>query len=237
MKTVREYYDQQWKGSAGDIFSQAFQTAISYSYELLGEIQSKKVLEIGGGSGEQACFFSARGAEVTVIDISLESLKMTEERAQKRKAFLQIEQMDAENMSFADNHFDLIYCNSVLMHVNLQKVMGECSRVLKKGGKLITIEPLRYAPFVQLYRFFSPYKKMKPRYATLRMFRESKRYFSHFSHQEFYLFSSALLPILYGKSTVLQELYHFVAKRERFLFKLCPWLRSCCWVSVVQYQK
>ena len=82
MDSVQEFYDQQSRRSRKDIFFQAFREAISYSYSLLQEISGKKVLEIGCGSGKQACYFAAQGAEVTGIDISLESLNAAERRAQ-----------------------------------------------------------------------------------------------------------------------------------------------------------
>ncbi|MCK5343222.1 MAG: class I SAM-dependent methyltransferase, partial [Candidatus Heimdallarchaeota archaeon] len=49
---------------------------------------------------------------------------------------------DAENMQFIDNSFDFTICYNSLHHMDsVQKVVEECYRVLKPGGKAIFLEP------------------------------------------------------------------------------------------------
>ncbi|MBI2668872.1 class I SAM-dependent methyltransferase [Candidatus Woesearchaeota archaeon] len=247
MKTA-DFYDEQWNSAPGessaqgeispqrDIFSLAFTEAIAHSYSSLGNLKGKKLLEIGCGSGEQAVYFATHGTGVTVIDVSRESLRATERRAKARRVQLAVQQMNAEDLKFKDQEFDLVYINSVLMHVDTEKVMKECARVLKKGGRLVIIEPLQYAPFVQLYRLFGSYRKMKPRYATLKMFRDSKKYFTDFSHREFYLLAALFLPVFSVRSRRLQELYHYLARVDEKIMRFFPLLRKLCWVAVVEYE-
>jgi len=237
MTSVQEYYNQQWSSSGQDMFALAFKEAIAHSYFLLDELKDRKLLEIGCGSGEQAIYFSSQGAEVTVIDISVGSLKAAQQSAEKKGVTLTAMQMDAQQLQFPDESFDLIYINSTLMHVDQQKVLQECSKVLKKGGKLVIVEPLQYAPFVQLYRLCGSYRKMKPRYATFKMFTEGKKYFTSFEHKEFYLFSSLLLPVFYFRNYFLHGIYRGVAKFDAALIKVFPFLRYGCWVGVGRYGK
>lgn len=240
-KNSTSFYDDIWCSpeatSKEEKMLLSRRDAVEYSYGLLGDVNQKSVLEIGGGSGQQALFLAARGAKVTVIDISQESLKSTQHMAQEKGISVSTHQMNAEEMKFKADQFDLIYINSVLMHVNQQKVLSECSRVLKKGGTLIVVEPLQYAPFVQIYRLLSSYRNLKPKYATLKMFQEGKMYFSGYQHQEFYLLSSALLPLFYVQNTFLHKIYHFFARFDTALIKIFPFLRYACWVSVVEYRK
>ena len=233
--SVEEFYDEHAK--ALNLFALAFRDAISFSYQLCGNLEGKKLLEIGGGTGEQAAYFASQKALVTIIDISKESLSAAQHLFQRRGVSAQWQQMDAEHLSFDDASFDVIYINSVLMHVNAERVVKECSRILKRDGKLVIIEPLRYAPFVQLYRLFSPYWKMNPQYATLKMFKEWKKYFSTYHHKEFYFFSSLFLPIFYFKSALLQRCYSFISKGDALLIRAFPFLRKGCWVSVIEYRK
>jgi len=240
-KNLLSFYNQVW-GSPQATFNEekmllSRRDAVEYSYRLLGDVNQKKLLEIGSGSGQQAVNFASQRATVTVIDISPESLKATEKLAVAKEVKLELLQMNAEEMKFDAEEFDLIYINSVLMHVNQQKVLQECSRVLKKEGKLVIVEPLQYAPFVQIYRLLSSYRKMNPRYATLKMFKEGKKYFSDCHQKEFYLFSSALLPVFYLRNNFLQRIYRGIAKVDAALIKIFPFLRYACWVSVVQYSK
>ncbi len=237
MTSVQEYYNQQWASAGGDMFALAFKEAIAHSYFLLGNLKGKRLLEIGCGSGEQAGYFASQGALVTVIDISAQSLKAAQDLAREKSIAITALQMDAQQLQFPDGIFDLVYINSTLMHVNQQKVLQECSRVLRKEGKLVVIEPMKYAPFVQLYRLIGSYRKMKPKYATFRMFKEGKKYFSDFEHKEFYLFSSLLLPLFYFQNTFLHKIYRVVARIDAALIKLFPFLRYGCWVSVGRYGK
>ena len=46
------------------------------------------------------------------------------------------------SLPFTDNSFDLVFCAATLHHVDDQeKGVKEMTRVLKKGGKLILVEP------------------------------------------------------------------------------------------------
>ncbi|MCF4102064.1 methyltransferase domain-containing protein [Gillisia sp. M10.2A] len=49
---------------------------------------------------------------------------------------------DAQNLPFPDDSFDLVTCQTVLIHVpNPQKAISEMKRVLKPGGILLCVEP------------------------------------------------------------------------------------------------
>ena len=102
----------------------------------LAELSGKKVLEVGPGGGGHSCIFKRYGAEVTAVDI-------TEARARStalkfgllRGGPAQALQGDAENLPFADDHFDIVYSNGVLHHSpNTERCMEEIYRVLKPGG-------------------------------------------------------------------------------------------------------
>ena len=47
-----------------------------------------------------------------------------------------------ENMTFSDCTFDIIFCSHVLEHVDDKKAIMEVYRVLKPGGKFITMVPI-----------------------------------------------------------------------------------------------
>lgn len=211
--------------------------AIDHSYALLGIIRNKKLLEIGCGSGKQAIFFAQKGANVSVIDISDEALKAASCRAKEERVSIQTNRMNAEILQFKNETFEIVYINSVLMHVNPEKVLQECSRVLKPGGKVIIIEPLRHAPFVQVYRWLASYRATKPQYATFKMLKKCEKYFTAYSHKEFYFFSSALLPLGYVTNHFLKKMYAAVNRIDDYLVKIVPPVQKFCWISVVEYVK
>ena len=241
--TVEQFYDGQWgsearRKEANDTLLM-FDSAIHSSYSLLGDVSGKKVLEIGAGSGQQMLFFSQQGAEVTAIDISKESVNFLHGLIRihnLKKAY--IHNMDAEEMSFPGNTFDIIYINSTMMHVNHEKVMKECQRVLKSEGKLVILEPLLYNPVMIIYRLFSAYRKTNPCYMSVGRFKKYKSLFSQFSHQEFYFWSLLSLPLFrrHNKSTAIR-VSKKLEKIDALFFTLFPFLKPWCWVGVARYVK
>lgn len=243
MKTVEEFYNVQWGSretiSEYNLFLIIFDTALQKSYQLLGDLRRKKILEIGFGSGQQAFHFASLGAKVTAIDISRQSFKALQNEIKNKKIKnFTLKLMNAENITFANQTFDAIYINSVLMHVNKSKVFQHCARVLKTGGRLVMAEPLKGNPFIALVRRFSKYHRMNPQYMSLKEFKRYQSYFSSFQHQEFYLLSWCLFPLY--KLFNIQKQFFFqkiMEEIEQMLISVFPFLRSWCWVSVWMYKK
>ena len=60
---------------------------------------------------------------------------------------------DVENLSFADEYFDLIVSNDVFEHVpNPAKAFAECARVLKRGGVMLATIPFHSASDLSVTR-------------------------------------------------------------------------------------
>lgn len=243
---VPDFYDQQWATAQGindyNLFLIMFKSALQHSYSLLGNLSGKKLLEVGCGSGQQAVWFATQGARVTAIDVSDQSVQNTKQWAKQQRVKLTALTMNAEQLPFSENTFDLVYLNSVLMHVDPERVLQECARVLKKGGKIVIVEPLQSNPLLRLYRrWFSSYATMNPRYLTLRQFKRfhSQLQFSQMQHREFYGLALAALPFyhLFSDKRKAQLLSSPLEKVDAALLQLLPPLRSWCWVTVVGYGK
>ncbi len=95
----------------------------------------KTALDVGCGGGILAEEFAAAGFKVTGIDPSENSLHTAREHAKLNGLDIDYLQGTGENLQFADNSFDVVYCCDVLEHVrDLPKCISEIVRVLKPGG-------------------------------------------------------------------------------------------------------
>jgi ubiquinone/menaquinone biosynthesis C-methylase UbiE len=107
-----------------------------------GKYQGKKILEVGIGSGVDFVRWVQSGADATGIDLTEAAVEHTTkwltmldliERAPRPK--LQV--MDAENLGFDGNTFDMVWSWGVLHHTpDTVRAIGECVRVAKAGGEI-----------------------------------------------------------------------------------------------------
>ena len=94
---------------------------------------------IGGASRRLASECIGGGAQVTGITLSPEQAKRANDLAKSQNIpNAKFEVMDALNMSFADNSFDLVWaCESGEHMPDKKKYVEEMMRVLKPGGTLV----------------------------------------------------------------------------------------------------
>jgi ubiquinone/menaquinone biosynthesis C-methylase UbiE len=96
----------------------------------------KKVLEIGLGQGAEAQKIIEKGAIYNGIDLTEESIFRVKKRFEiNNLKFESLNVMNAENINFADNSFDIVFSHGVIHHSpQIQKTINEIFRVLKKNG-------------------------------------------------------------------------------------------------------
>lgn len=98
---------------------------------------SRKVLELGCGTGNVTEALVEGGCDVTALDISYEMIKEVGERNDKSKVLVG----DAETLSFRDNSFDAVVCRNLLCTLpNPENALKEFFRVLKDHGRLCVID-------------------------------------------------------------------------------------------------
>jgi len=113
---------------------------------------SGKILDLGANTCGEAEYLVNKGFDIIAGDINECALSISSQRCKKFNynspnyfAF------DAHRIPFEDNSFDCIIAVEVLHHFEkLDIVLNEISRVLKNGGKLITLEPYAWNPYRRL---------------------------------------------------------------------------------------
>lgn len=108
--------------------------------------QKSKVLEVCVGTATNSIIIADNktNAEIVGIDLSKEMLALAKEKIENRGIrSIQTLVMDATNMKFDDNYFDVVLISLVLHEVDdniRDKIMKEAKRVLKNKGKIIIVE-------------------------------------------------------------------------------------------------
>jgi phosphatidylethanolamine/phosphatidyl-N-methylethanolamine N-methyltransferase len=105
------------------------------------DIQSgERVLEVGVGTGINLSLYP-KNCSVTGIDFSESMLEIARERAERKDIRnVRLLQMDAADLKFADNAFDIVYAPYLISVVpDPVQVAHEMRRVCRPGGRVILL--------------------------------------------------------------------------------------------------
>jgi SAM-dependent methyltransferase len=129
---------------------------LEYAFYLLGDVRDKVVLDFGCGSGEEVIPLRQRGAHVIGIDISPDLIAVARKRLQKYGLDADLRVGSAYETQLADGSVDVVFCMSLLHHLELDRVKKEILRVLKPGGLFIFKEPIRFSWMMKKFRQLLP---------------------------------------------------------------------------------
>lgn len=142
MKTYKQYNDQYFSRWAPvyDVFEILLADVrrdITTTIHPVG----KSVLDVGTGTGSLALDLSKTAKKVIGIDLSSEMLEIAKKKNKKNNLTFLL--MDASNMSYFDEEFDIVTISLGLHDMPLEirtLVLKEVKRVLKSNGKLFILE-------------------------------------------------------------------------------------------------
>ena len=197
----------------------------------------QKVLEYGSGKGKYALTLARHGADVVGIDISVEGIQQARTLAREEglQDKLTFEVMNAEQLEFPDNHFDIVYGNSILHHLDLDNTCHELIRVLKPEGRAIFREPLGHNLLINLYRKLTPKMRTEDEHPLLASDLETLAGYFHAARFDYYTFCTLLaVPFraLPGFKGLLSVLEFF----DRILLRL-PFIKRQAWLVVIQLDR
>jgi len=209
-----------------------------YRSHLRTHCPGSRVLEIGCGQDSNAFFMGKLGAaEVCGIDISNVAIAQAEQRAAREQiGGLKFSVMDAENLKFGDDSFDLICGVAILHHLDLDKALFHISRTLRPGGTAIFLEPLAHNPIVNLYRRLTPSLRTEDEHPLLmRDLENARKYFGKIDTTAFHLFSLAMAP--FAGMPGFDRLVHLFDTSDQLLFKIAPYLRRFAWTMGIVFSE
>jgi SAM-dependent methyltransferase len=106
---------------------------------LLGNVEGKRVLEIGCGSGQALVLFAKQGAHAIGVDTSLEHLGVAKRLAEQEKVRVEVHHGDLADLAFmrADSA-DLVFSAYGMAWVSdLNRVIRQVHRVLREGAPFV----------------------------------------------------------------------------------------------------
>ncbi len=223
--------------------------------EIFGNLRGKRILDLGCGAGETSVYFAMKGGDVFAVDISEEMLKRVNRLSDKYKVKLKTFKMEAENLIFENEYFDFIFGNGVLHHLDIKLSMMEISRVLKKGGIAIFIEPLGYNPIINIYRRIA--KEVRTKTETPFKYKHityMKDYFSKIKCENYWLLSLLIFVYMYiiervdpsvdrywkriiRENEKYKNIFKFFFRLDEIILKIFPFLGRFCWNILIVLQK
>lgn len=105
-----------------------------------------KILDIGTGPGFFPIILAEAGYWVDAVDYTEEMLEKAAENAKDLNSRIHFQRMDAQNLSFPDETFDVVISRNLTWNLEEpKKAYGEWYRVLKPGGKLLNFDANWYS--------------------------------------------------------------------------------------------
>ncbi len=126
--------------------------------KLWAKVDGYHILEVGVGTGKNFDFYPA-DAQTTALDFSQEMLKQATQKKARKNISVELNLMDVQSLSFADNSFDTVIGSFVFCSVPLPvKGLKELYRVCKPGGQVLLLEHvLSSKPFIaRIMNFINP---------------------------------------------------------------------------------
>lgn len=100
-----------------------------------------KILDVGCGSGFFTILLSKQGHDVIGTDLTPDMIEKSRELAKEEQVECKFEIMDAENLKFQDQTFDVVISRNLTWTLpDAARAYEEWYRVLKKGGILLNFD-------------------------------------------------------------------------------------------------
>jgi ubiquinone biosynthesis O-methyltransferase len=124
-------------------------------WRLMGDVEGKKVLDVGCQYGVFSFYLGEKGASVTGMDISKRWIERCQREAAEKYPDKEFHFLagDAQELPFDDESFDAVLCSEVIEHVEHPgNVLSEINRVLKPEGVFVLSTPNTDSYYVKTWQ-------------------------------------------------------------------------------------
>jgi 2-polyprenyl-3-methyl-5-hydroxy-6-metoxy-1,4-benzoquinol methylase len=211
--------------------------------DAVGDVSGLRVLDYGCGYGGLGLYLSLKGAQVWGFDLSLPAVGTANRAAQRYGLAADFAQMDASDLTYPDEFFDLVIGFGVLHHVI--KYPGTDShllRILKPRARAVFHETLWDNPLINFARRFTTAHSDAG--DTALTDHEIRRFCQEFSHVQLekrhllYMLKrlAKLPPTDWNAPLALRPFWRAMKALDHQILQLAP-LRCYCGEVVVYLQK
>lgn len=229
-------FTENTRAAASKFYIVAEKAKRQYHALINKDCAGKQVLEYGCGKGSYAFGLAGMGANVAGIDISDEGIELATTRAREEglQDQLSFQVMNAEELEFPDDHFDIVCGSGILHHLDMDTALKELTRVLKPQGHAVFFEPLGHNIFINLYRKLTPQMRSDDEHPLL--MRDLKLLSKHFQQTDFYFYNLCTLAAVPFRSLPgFKILLGALGLVDRILLSLPP-LQKQAWIVVSKMQ-
>jgi len=145
--------------------------------------------------------------------------------------------MDAENTDFPDASFEIIVCNGVLHHLDVNHAFPELARLLKPDGIIIAQEALASNPLIQWYRERTPHLRTEWEMKHILGLEEldiARAYFGHIDVRYFHL--AVLVAVPLRNTPLFRPLLGMLEAIDSVFLKL-PVIQTQAWQMIFTLSK
>lgn len=191
--------------------------------------RGKDVLEYGCGDTRNFMTLGPIVKSLHAIDISDTAIqRLTSENTYGN---VDLHVMDAMNMTFPDNSFDLVFGGGIVHHLDTDVAAREVARVLRPGGQVVFWEPLGRNPLINIYRRLTPNARTPDEHPLVpKDFDIISKHFDSLEIRHYGLSTLAAVP--FRKRKFGDASLNVARRVDKSLFAL-PGVRHLAWFAVI----
>jgi len=171
---------------------------LEYAFHLLGDVRGKTVLDLGCGAGQNLLPLVKRGARAIGIDVSPDLIALARKRLAETSVEATLKVGSAYDTGLPDSSVDVIFCISLIHHLDIGQVCREMLRILSKGATVILQEPIRFSSVYSRLRGLLPARDEISAYEHPLTLEEVARLSEFFDLEGTRYFRLPLVPLLGG---------------------------------------